>query len=63
MFSTVVLCIMLALSYAREAPANWEDGMAGRFADVYEGAPPFDGDSHGPKFDWLLCFQVSYCAS
>ena len=46
-----------------EAPANWEDGMAGRFADVYEGAPPFDGDSHGPKYDWLVRFQVSYFVS
>ena len=46
-----------------EAPVNWEDGMTGRFADVYKGAPPFDGDSHGPKFDWLLRFQVCSCGS
>ena len=60
---------LLGLSLAGEAvgpldaPVNWEDGLRDRFDDIYDGAPPFQGDKHGPKLDWLIGFQVRSCVS
>ena len=41
-----------------DRPVNWENDMAGRFLGIYNDAPLFDADSHGPKLDWLLAFKV-----
>ena len=40
-----------------QAPANWAENMANRFQGIRPVA--FDSDRHGPKYDWLLHFQVS----
>ena len=42
-----------------EAPATWETEIAQRFLGVYEGAPAFAPEPHGPNLDWLLHSQVS----
>lgn len=39
-----------------QAPDNWEQEMGQRFHAIYNNAPPFDSEHHGPKFDWLLGF-------
>lgn len=41
------------------ATSTWQNDMAARFAHLYEGAPDFASEAHGPKYDWLLNFQVS----
>ena len=46
-----------------EAPLNWETDLADRFEGIFNGAPALRADSHGPKLDWLLAFQVSSCVS
>ena len=42
-----------------EAPADWQLGIAQRFAGIYDRAPALTSDNHGPKYEWLLHFQVS----
>ena len=42
-----------------EAPVNWQDDLIARFQGIFAGAPPLQYDSHGPKLDWLVAFQVS----
>ena len=42
-----------------EAPSTWQDDMKVRFAGLYEAAPAFSSEAHGPKYEWLLNFQVS----
>src|SRR3954464_7034304 len=42
-----------------EATSTWKNDMAARFAHLYAGAPDFASEAHGPKYDWLLNFQVS----
>ena len=42
-----------------EAPVNWEDDLIDRFEGIFDGAPPLQAGTHGPKLDWLLAFQVS----
>ena len=44
-----------------EAKVNWKHDLRDRFEVIYDGAPLVDADSHGPKLDWLLSFQVSSC--
>uniref|UniRef100_A0ACD5VBT6 Uncharacterized protein n=1 Tax=Avena sativa TaxID=4498 RepID=A0ACD5VBT6_AVESA len=39
-----------------DALASWSTNMAQRFEGIT--AVPFDHDEHGPKFDWLLGFQI-----
>lgn len=46
-----------------EAPVDWQDDLIDRFEGIFDGAPPLQADSHGPKLDWLLGFQVSSCVS
>ena len=41
-----------------EAPAGWQLDMAQRFGAVFPGAPALASERHGPKYDWLLHFQV-----
>jgi len=45
------------------APVNWEADLTDRFEGIFDGAPPLQADSNGPKLDWLLGFQVSSCVS
>jgi hypothetical protein len=42
-----------------ESSSTWQADMTARFANLYEGAPAFASEAHGPKYDWLLNFQVS----
>ena len=42
-----------------EASPTWQSQMTARFANLYEDAPDFASEAHGPKYDWLLKFQVS----
>ena len=42
-----------------EAPSTWQDDMKVRFADLYQRAPTFSSEAHGPKYEWLQNFQVS----
>ena len=42
-----------------EAPADWQLGIAQRFAGIYDRAPALTSDNHRPKYEWLLHFQVS----
>ena len=44
-----------------EAEVNWKQDLRDRFEGIYDGAPLVEADSHGPKLDWLLGFQVSSC--
>ena len=46
-----------------EAPVRWQQDFAQRFAGLYDGAPALASEHHGPKYDWLLHFQVSSPAS
>ena len=46
-----------------QAPVNWEDDLANRFGGIFPGAPDFNADSHGPKLEWLLAFQVGASVS
>jgi hypothetical protein len=41
-------------------PATWATDMAARFEGInpHPDYPPFGIESHGPKFEWLLTFQV-----
>ena len=39
-----------------ERPVNWQDDLIARFQGI---GPPLQYDSHGPKLDWLVAFQVS----
>jgi len=39
-----------------DAPASWSTNMVQRFEGIT--AVSFDHDEHGPKFDWLLGFQI-----
>jgi len=41
-----------------EAPAGWQLDMAQRFGAVFPGVPALASERHGPKYDWLLRFQV-----
>src|SRR3954469_25572461 len=42
-----------------EATSTWQNDMKACFTDLYVGAPDFASEAHGPKYDWLLNFQVS----
>ena len=42
-----------------QATDDWKEAMALRFQGIRDGATTFASDDHGPKFDWLLNFQVS----
>ena len=42
-----------------DAPAGWELGLTQRFHGVFPDAPDPVWEHHGPKYDWLLNFQVS----
>jgi hypothetical protein len=46
-----------------EAPAGWQLDMAQRFGAAFPGAPALAWEHHGPKYDWLLHFQVSSTTS
>jgi hypothetical protein len=46
-----------------QAPADWEQDMALRFQGIRQGAGLFAAEAHGPKFDWLLNYQVSSLCS
>ena len=45
-----------------QSPANWEEDMANRFQGIRHNVAldlALDVERHGPKYDWLLNFQVS----
>ena len=45
-----------------QAPANWAEDMANRFQGILPNVAlnlAQDVEHHGPKYDWLLKFQVS----
>ena len=41
-----------------EAPDDWAVEIRDRFAHLYDGAPTYEGEAHGPKLEWLNYFQV-----
>ena len=42
-----------------DVPSDWQLGIAQRFAGIHDRAPVVTSDNHGPKYEWLLHFQVS----
>ena len=42
-----------------EDPPDWQQTLAARFFNIYDGAPILASEAHGPKYDWLQHFRVS----
>ena len=43
-----------------DAPVDWERGLTHRFHALYPNVPDAVWEHHGPKYEWLLNFQVKF---
>ncbi|KAI4987613.1 hypothetical protein ZWY2020_020413 [Hordeum vulgare] len=41
-----------------EDPPDWQQTLAARFFNIYDGAPILASEAHGPKYDWLQHFRI-----